>query len=299
MPNVTQRRRKQRPARQGARPNARIAFGESIAAVRPLEWVTLAVTVATTVWAWLTSVVEPPQDFDSFFVVFAIATIGGATLQVALMAYVRPSGSLRQRLAFGARAGAQGGAWIPLLAPAALIGLALLILTPPGTPVEDFDSGMGLYQVIPLVTLLALLGTAIGAGAVFLLIVMPLGFLVAALLPSDQRIAPSSSLLLTRSQLALAGLFLFSVVGFAASMASVYPQAQGTRPERMWETLVALFTATGDPTASALAWCFALAVVLIVIVSNRVEARLKRRGPLHRPDAPPADSADPGEDTAH
>ena len=213
---------------------------------------------------------------------------------------MRPSGSLRQRLAFGARAGAQGGAWIPLLAPAVIIGLALLMLTPPGTSVEDFDSDMSLYQVIPLMALLALVGTAIGAGAVFLLIVMPLGFLVAALLPSDEReIAPSSSLLLTRSQLVLVGLFLFSVVGFAASMASVYPAARGSRPERMWETLVALLTATGDATASALAWCFALAVALIVIVNNRVEARLKRRRPVHRPDDPLADSADPGEDATH
>ena len=268
--------------------------------MRPIEWVTLAVTIAAPVWAWLTYVAKGEQDFDAFFLVFAIATIGGATLQVILMAYVRPTGSLRQRLAFGARSGAQGGAWIPLFAPAVIIGLALLILTPPSTPVGDFDSDLSLYQVIPLMALLALVGTAIGAGAVFLLIVMPLGFLVAALLPRDQReIAPSNSLQLTRAQLVLAGLFLFSTVAFAASMASVSPDARGSRPERMWETLVALLTATGDPTASALAWCFALAVVLIVIVSNRVEARLRRQRPVHRPGDRPTDSPDSGEDATH
>jgi hypothetical protein len=185
-----------------------------------------------------------------------------------------------------------------VLAPAVIIGLALLILTPPGTSVEDFDSDTSLYQVIPLMALLALVGTAIGAGVVFLLIVMPLGFLVAAVLPRDQRqMAPSDPLLLTRSQLVLAGLFLFSALGLGVSMVSVYPGAPGSRAERMRESLIALLTATGEPIPSALAWFFALSIVLIVIFSNRVEARLRRQRRVHRPDEPPADSPDPGEDT--
>jgi hypothetical protein len=296
MPNVTRRRRRQ--ARPPKSPRSPVTFGQAVAGVQRLEWVALAVTVTVTVWAWLAYVVEYPQDFDGFILVFAIATIVGATLQVILIVYVRPSGSLRQRLAFGARAGAQGGAWIPLLGPAVIIGLALLILTPPGTSVEDFDSGMSLYQVIPLMALLALLGTAIGAGVVFLLVVMPLGFLVAALLPGDERIAPSDPLPLTRSQLALAGLFLLCLLGFGVAMVSVYPDATGRRAERMWESLVALLTATGEPIPSALAWFFALSIVLIVILSNRVEASLRRQRPVHRPHERPADSPEPGEDTA-
>lgn len=267
---------------------------------RTIEWVILAVTIAVPVWAWLTYVVGTPQDFDAFFLVFAIATIGGATLQLIFMAYVRPRGSLRQRLAFGARGGSERGAWIPLVAPAVVIGLALLIVTPPGTPVDDFDSDMSLYQVIPLMALLALALTAIGAGVVFLLIVMPLGFLISGLLPREERERdPSTSPKLTRSQLVLAALFLFSAVGFAVSMASVTEGTSQSSRGRMGEDLVAFVTGAGNPIATISTWLFIVAIVAIVIVSNRVEARLRRQRPVRRQDPEPSDSADPGEDAAH
>ena len=258
---------------------------------RTLEWMILAITIAAPVWAWLTFVVRTPQDFDAFFVVFAIATIGGATLQVIFIAYVRPRGSLRERLSFRAREASQRGDWIPLVAPTVVIGLTLLVLTPSGTPVDDYDSSLTLYPVIGLITLLTLLLTLVGAGAVFLLIVMPLGWLVASGLAPDERNSKRQAAHeLTRPQLVIMALLILCAVGFAVSLASIDQEARGTRAERMWDTVVALFTATGDPVASALAWCFALALALIVVVHWRVEARLRKRDP------DPTDSPDTGED---
>ena len=259
----------------------------------------LAITVAASVWAWRAYVVERPQDFGAFLLVLAIATVGGGTLQAVVMAYGRPNnGSLRQRLAFGGRGGSGRGVWIPLFAPAVLFGLALLILTPPGTPVEDFGSDMSLYPALLLMALLTLAGTGIGAGVVFLLILMPLGFLVSAVLPRDERERePSISPQLSRSQLVLAALMVFSAVGFAVSMTLVTEGTSQSSRGRMGEDLVAFVTGTGAPVATISTWFFIAAIVAIVIVSNRVEARLARRpvrdGRSHSPD-----STDSGEDSA-
>lgn len=258
---------------------------------RTIEWLILAITIAAPVWAWLTYVVGTPQDFDAFFVVFATATIGGALLQVILLAYVRPRGSLRARLSFRTGDPGQRGDWIPLVAPTVVIGLALLVLTPPGTPVDDYDSNLSLYPVIGLITLLTLVLSMLGAGAVFLLVVMPLGWLVASRLPPDaRRPKRQAEPELTPSQLVIVALLILCTVGLAASMTFVDPTTEGSRAERVWHDAVALFNATGDPVASASAWCFALVLALIVVVHWRVEVRLRRK----HPDAP--DSPDSGED---
>lgn len=267
-----------RPSKKGPTPDARPSVFRVLAHVRPLEWAVLALTVAVTVWAWLTFVVTAPQDWDTYFVAFAIATVGGATLQVVLLVYARPRGSLRQRLALGSRGDSGIGGWVLFVAPPVLIPLALLALTPPSTPVDGFDSGMSLYAVIALMVLLTLLLTGIGAGVVFLLIVLPLGFLIAAALPRDEReVTQSPGLELTRAQLVLMALFVLLTVGFAVSMASVARGVAESTRGRMAEDFVAFITGTGEPVATVSAWFFIVAITVTIVAHNRVEARIKRR----------------------
>lgn len=247
-----------------------------LAGVRVLEWLVLAVTVTVAVWSWLTFVVADPQDWDSWGLVFCWSLVAGATLQAILVLYGRPRGSLRSRLSFRSVQGTLAGGWILLLAPPVLVGVALVVLTPPGTPVDGFDSGMGLYQAVAVVTMLALVMTVLGAGGVFTLVVMPLGFILAAALPSEEETVPSGFGEMSRSQLAIGGLLILATLGFGVSMTGIIESSADSTRERMADQVIALVTGTGDLVATVAALLFVAAIVALLVINRRIESRRRR-----------------------
>lgn len=236
------------------------------------EWIVLGLTIALALWSWIAYVVGGPQDFGTWGWIFAGSLVIGSVVQMVFFVYVRPSGTLRQRLGFSTMAPVRGG-WIVLLAPAVVIGIILLIVTPPDTSVSDFSRDMSVYQVIGIVTLLSLLFTYLGAGAIFFLIVVPLGLLVAAVLPETAKDATRPSTDWTRTQLVTGGLVVFCVIGFALSITGVAASAASSSRGRMIDQLIAFITFTGNPVATAATWFFIAAIVVLAIVNNRSTAR--------------------------
>jgi hypothetical protein len=134
--------------------------------------------------------------------------------------------------------------------------------------------------VIAITTLLSLVFTVIGAGAVSTLIVLPITLLIAALLPKGRgEVERPDAPGLTRSQLVLGALLIVSMIGFALSITSVVTTTASTRYERMADQFVAFITGSGNPVASATTWFFLVAIVVICVISNRSEARRRKAAP--------------------
>lgn len=271
-----------RPARSAGVPGARAARPavlRVLGQLRTPEWVVLGATIALSVWAWIAYVVAQPQDFAGFFLWLAIATVAGGTLQAIFVVFVRPSGTLRQRFAFGSYGGSFAGSWILVLAPPLVIGLLLLVITPPATSGAGFDPDMGIYQVIGMTVVLGLAFTAVGAGAVFVVIVVPVVMLIAAVLPAGRgETEQTRSAGLSRLHLVLGPLVMISAVGFALSITSVAATTGSTRFARMQDQFFAFITGNGNPVAIASAWFFIAAIVVLGIINNRAEARRRKKG---------------------
>lgn len=241
------------------------------------ELVIFAATVAIGVWAWFTYVLVPPsrQDFPTFTILLCVVSGIGALLQVIALVFLRSSGTLRDRLTL--RSVHVKGSAVVFWAPPILFGLVFLAVTPPGTSAAGFDPDMNIYQVIFITVLICLIFTALGALAVFAAIVVPVAWILLAILPEKSRERGEPGVM-SRAEYLYGGLIVLCAVGFGISMNAVASGADDhfTRL-RMAEQLLSLVTLHGNVVASILVVFFVACIVTLVILSNRATRRRKRR----------------------
>ena len=256
-----------------------------------IEILVLAITAGLCIWAWLAFVVADEPDFESFTIFYGIVLAAGGTFHVVMLMYCRSSGSARARLSFGApvREGVTpSGIWgnvfelgntLMILAPVVVFAVTILILTPPTTPADNFDPDMGLYHVILLITMLGVVFTALGAGVITMLVVMPLALLVAAFLPKDRdiqgRTLPGRT---STADLVIMGSIVLASVGFALAVTCAPSQtSSSTRTARMLEQFVSFVTFSGNPVLTLIGWLCLAVIVSAVVADRRLNA--KKRNP--------------------
>lgn len=269
---------------------AKLAVGTFLARIGVGEIVIVAVTTGICVWGWLAYVTTGTTDFLPFMIVYGVALTASALLQCVMVMYVRPSGSLRARLSWGAvfKGAPTDDRWsntfgaqnlLVMTAPVALSILVFLIVTPATTPTATFDPDMGLYRVIGLLALLGIVFTSIGAGVIVPLVLMPLGMLVAACLPVDRDAEGrpvDRATMTTTAELAIAASILLSAVGFALTISSVETSSSLSKPGRMIEQFITFVTFTGNPLPTTLGWFF-IAVIVVAVIADRRAHKVRLR----------------------
>lgn len=277
----------------GSAPTAEPSGGRSkllgfLGRIGMAEVVVFALTVALGVWSWLAYVVNGPQDFPTFTIVFLGVTLLGAATQMIFFLFVRPVASVRARLTLQSVGNARSGSSVVLWGPPVIYAVVFLLVTPPTTPAAGFDPDMGIYQVMGLVILLSLVATAVGTLALYCVIILPLVLILNGVLPAARdargRTVPS---VVSRTEYVCGGLIILLAVAFAILMqfvggasASLGIGAQSSYG-RMLQQLVAFVTFNGAPVASILAVGCLIAIAILIVISNRATAR-RWHGLIHR-----------------
>lgn len=250
-----------------------------LARVGTTEIVIFGLTVGFGVWGWLTFVVRSPQDFAAFATVFLAANLIGAALQMIFYLFIRPDGSLTSRLTLSTKSASHTGSSVVYWAPTLVFAVVFLAATPPSTSGAGFDPGMSIYQVIVMMLLLGLLATLIGSLLLYCIVVIPLAMILRGVLPDatdagDKR----SSSSMTRTQYVCMGLIIIVIVVLAVSMTFVAPGATSVSSfGRMGQQFVALISLQGVLGASMLVIGCVVALVVLVIISNRSAKNQRER----------------------
>lgn len=237
-----------------------------------LQIVVFAAAIGLGVWSWLAYVVRPDQDFPVFTIVFCAVNALGALVQAVYLVYVRGPGSLRARLTLRAipdiPRGAAGAFW----APPVVFGLVFLAVTPASTPTAGFDPELNIYQVIGITVLLCLCSIAVGGMAVFCLVVLPIAWLLAAVIPDRDATDSGEPEIMSRGEYLFGGLIIVFALGFGIAMNAVIDTYGDSRTAMMTQFL-ALVTLRGDPAASIAAVCFVAGTVVATLLARRAGRR--------------------------
>jgi hypothetical protein len=250
-----------------------------LARVGTTEIVIFGLTVGIGVWSWLSLVVRSPQDFASFATIFLATSFIGAALQMIFYLFVRPNGSLTARLTLSTKTASHSGSSVVYWAPTLIFAVVFLIVTPPGTSGAGFDPGMSIYQVIVMMLLLGLVATLIGSLLLYCIVVIPLAMILRGVLPDAADAGGQrSSSSMTRTQYVCMGLIIIVIVVLAVSMTFVAPGATSASSfGRMGQQFVALISLQGVFGASALVLGCVVALVVLVIISNRSAKNQRER----------------------
>jgi hypothetical protein len=242
-----------------------------LARVGTTEIIIFGLTVGIGVWSWLSLVVQTPQDFGAFATIFLATNLVGAALQMIFYLFVRPDGSLTARLTLSTKSASHAGSSVVYWMPTLVFAVVFLVVTPPGTSGAGFDPGMSIYQVIVLMLLLGLLATLIGSLLLYCIVVIPLAMILRGTLPDATGAdGQRSSSAMTRTQYVCMGLIIIVIVVLAVSMTFVAPGATSASSfGRMGQQFVALISFQGVLGASLLVVGCVVALVVLVIISNR------------------------------
>lgn len=257
------------------------SFGDKVRAAvgefGVLELSVFALSCVLGIWSWLAFVVSTPQDYMAFTLVYWIGLIVASTVQMVMVVVVRRRGAKDLSEAFAS---------IPkslsylLLAPIIVVAVAMLIVTPPGTPTAGFDEDFSsIYQIIGLFVLLALVAVALGVGVVFLLIVLPVLAVVVSLRKgSAASIESFSGGLASRGELVCGALILPAALAFGTAIYSVAPDAgSGLTISRMGAQFMMWVTFQGELMPSIAAWIALAAMIALVSAYNVQYSRRMRR----------------------
>lgn len=241
----------------------------------------VAVTTAISLASWLVFVVMGTPNFETFTIVYGITLAAGGVAQNTVAMYVRPLGSLRARLSGDAAANYDrpDHNFALLITPVVVSAIFFLIVTPPSTLTDSFDSDMVIYQVIALMVVLGFVFSYLGALLVFTVVVMPIALLLAALLPVDRDTdgRPLGAFLAT-SELAILGATVLSAVGFAVSITRVIPTpSSDSFVQRMREVFTAFVTFAGEPVATVIGWFFVVVLVGLVVAHQLLQGKKAAR----------------------
>jgi len=246
----------------------RRSLAEWFGSIRPLDVAVFAITMALSIFAWISFVLEGGSENDlgaAPVVIGAIAAAGSYVLVVNFAIQTRTRRPGYTTLGF------------PLvLAPVVLVPLVTLAITPPSTPTPGYLDWVNIYGVI-LITGLGILGGLLSGLLLYLLVVWPVLLILDAVRPQP---APGDTTLpegysgyaskLSRGQLAVLAGILVSAVAFAIAMTGVDDSASGSTRQRMRDTFFAWITFHGEPVPSAIALAFAIVIAVLVWVSYRV-----------------------------
>ncbi|SEB49683.1 hypothetical protein SAMN04489806_0860 [Paramicrobacterium humi] len=242
-----------------------------------LEISVFALSCVLGIWSWLAFVVSTPQDYAAFTLIYWIGLIIASTVQMVAMLIVRNRGA---RDLGDALTSTPPSLPYLLLGPIVVVAVAMLIVTPPGTPTAGFDDDFSsIYQIIGLFVLLALIAVALGAGVVFLIIVLPvLAVAVSMRKGSAASIERFSGGLASRGELVCGALILPAALGFGVGMYFVAPDAgSGLTANRMLVQFLMWVSFQGELLPSVVAWlCLALMIGLVTAYNVQYGRRMRR-----------------------
>lgn len=249
------------------------------AGLGPLHLIVLGLTISVTVWAWFANIIGSGPDWDKFGWTFFITSIAGGLLQIIAVYWIDGTGTLRERLTVRTSDGPRG---VPLLllVPAVVYAIVFFASARPDIPADGFEYGWSVYQAIGILLLLSVVGAFLGGG-VAIIVMVPFGLLVAALIPRTEaeREGTSRTVFGTMTPLNLvAGVgVLAGAVSFAISMQFVLAAGSGSSSADMVRQFVAFVSLRGGllPTIWALA-SIALIVVCVVVNNREQDAALRR-----------------------
>jgi hypothetical protein len=258
--------RAERRQRRALRRSGRIR--SYFASIRLDDALVFALVTVLSVWGWISFTLGPGLATGGG----AVAAGGSLALGTLLLAAVRyhrykrfPDDTLAQEIR------------VPLLfAPVITSPLILLAITPPGTAVEGFDPAINVYGLIALSALLMVGGVLAGI-LLFGIIVWPVLALIDAVVPPKTGTGLSLfARVLSRGELAAIGVMVLAMVAFGCALVAVYPEATGSRVQKLTQTLIAWITFRGEPLPSVLALLFALTIVAAVWFHLRLQGRAVR-----------------------
>ena len=248
-------------------------FRSYFASIRLDDALVFSLITVLSVWAWITLTIGAGSATDVSATgdgaVAAAAAVALGTLLLAAVRYSRykrlPGDTVAQEIR------------VPLLlAPVVTSPLIFLVITPPETPVEGFDPAISVYGLIALAALLMVGGVLFGI-LLFGLLVWPVLALIDSVAPP--KTGTGLSLLarvLSRGELAVIGSMVLFAVVVAGALVMVYPEATGSRVQRMVQTLIVWVTFRGEPVPSIVALIFAVLTIGAVWLHLRLNDRAGR-----------------------
>lgn len=205
--------------------------------------------------AWLLLILRPATpDFDTFTPVAAVILLVGYLFQIVWAVYLLPSAALYTRLTI-TRHTPPRHSWTLWVLPATVPILVLAVITPWSLPTDSYVPGMPLAGVLGMHLMLFTIA-ALAAVVIWMLLFVPLGLLVASVLPRN---SPGASLLgrLPAGTQRWAAAITLSVVGFCGALVRVSSGGIGrSRFTKLRYDLWELVTLTGEPRAVMAAWVF-------------------------------------------
>ncbi|GMA94791.1 hypothetical protein [Pseudolysinimonas kribbensis] len=246
----------------------------------PLHLIVVGLTISVAVWAWFAMIIGSGPDWDTFGWTFFLTSVAGGLLQIIAVFWIDGTGSLRERLTVRVAEGPRG---VPLLllVPAVVYAIVFFASARPDIPADGFEYGWSVYQAIGVLLMLSVVGAALGGGVAFIIMV-PIGILVAAVLPRTQAERDGTSRstafgTMTPLNLVAGVAILAGAVSFAIAMQFVLAAGSGSTRADMARQFVALVSLRGGllPTIWALA-SIALIVVGAVVSNREQDAGLRR-----------------------
>jgi hypothetical protein len=250
------------------------------AGLGPLHLIVLGLTISVTVWAWFAMIIGSGPDWDAFGWTFFITSVAGALLQIIAVYWIDGTGTLRERLTVRLTEGPRG---VPLLlfVPTVVYAIVFFASARPDIPADGFEYGWSVYQAIGVILMLSVLGAVFG-GAAAAIILVPIGMLVATLIPRTQAERDGTSRstafgTMTPLNLVAGVGVLAGAVSFAIAMQFVLAAGSGSSSTDMVRQFVAFVSLRGGllPTIWALA-SIALIVVCVVVNNREQDAALRR-----------------------
>jgi hypothetical protein len=258
--------RAERRERRALRRSGRIR--SYFASIRLDDALVFALVTVLSVWGWI-AFTPRSESATGGGAVMAGGSAALGTLLLAAVRYYRfkrfPDDTLAQEIR------------VPLLfVPVITSPLIFLAITPPGTAVEGFDPAIDMHALILLAALLTAGGVFSGI-LLFGIIVWPVLALIDAVVPP--KTGTGLSLLarkLSRGELTAAGVMVLATVACSCALVAVYPEATGSRPQKIAQTLFVWVTFRGEPVPSLLALLFALVTFGAVWFHLRLQGRAVR-----------------------